>query len=827
MQKIYLSRMGTQELADARAVWSALSRSQAIIEFDLDGQVLDANERFLSLMGYEIDDVQGRHHRIFVKPEESAGADYQQFWAELAAGKMVAGEFKRLAKGGRPIWLQASYTPVLDDDGRAYKVVAVVTDATASKLRAAAFEGKVAAIERSQLEIEFDLTGTILTANQNLLNALGYTAEEVVGRHHRILCDPAEVASPGYAALWAKLGRGEFDTGVYKRIGKDGRTIWIRASYNPVTDLDGKPVKVVKIATDITQSRLAAADAASRLQALGRSQGVIEFALDGTILEINENFLAAVGYARDELIGQHHSVLCEPSLVASPAYRSFWAKLGRGEFDGGEYKRIRKDGTEIWIQATYNPLLDAAGKPQRVVKFASDVSAEKLRAAESKSKVAAIERSQFVVEFDTTGIILSANANFLAAMGYEAEEVIGRHHRIFCDPDHAASPAYEVFWAKLARGQYDSSVYKRRGKNGRDVWIQATYNPILDQSGRTIKVVKFATDVTAARMRTAETEGKIKAINRSQGVIEFDLRGDIVDVNDNFLNLMGYHRDELMGRHHSIFCDGSYIRTNEYRDFWVELATGHFKSGRFLRLGKHGRQVWIQATYNPIFDADGKPYKVVKLALDITCQVALEQSLRAQTKQLQIVIARINGDISDIADTSRKTDDLARQTETEAKGGVQALARSIETLAEVEKSASEMAGIVRVIREIAGQTNLLAFNAAIEAARAGEHGLGFSVVADEVRKLAERSATATRDISKLIDDSARYAGRSVETSQRAAEAFERILAGMSDTTTSISTITQTTIKQQADAEIMMGLIASLTKQGDATEEISGAAVLAA
>jgi methyl-accepting chemotaxis protein len=819
--------MGTQELADARAVWSALSRSQAIIEFDLDGQVLDANERFLSLMGYTIEELQGRHHRIFVKPEESVGADYQQFWAELAAGKLVAGEFKRLAKGGRPIWLQASYTPVLDDDGRAYKVVAVVTDATASKLRAAAFEGKVAAIERSQLEIEFDLAGTILTANQNLLNALGYTAEEVVGRHHRILCDPAEVASPGYAALWAKLGRGEFDTGVYKRIGKDGRAIWIQASYNPVTDLDGTPVKVVKIATDITQSRLAAADAASRLQALGRSQGVIEFALDGTILEINENFLAAVGYAREELIGQHHSVLCEPSLVASPAYRSFWAKLGRGEFDGGEYKRIRKDGTEIWIQATYNPLLDASGKPQRVVKFASDVSAEKLRAAEFKSKVAAIERSQLVVEFDTTGVILAANANFLAAMGYEAEEVIGRHHRILCDPDYVASAAYEVFWDKLARGQYDSSVYKRRGKNGRDVWIQATYNPILDQSGRTVKVVKFATDITAARMRTAETEGKIKAINRSQGVIEFDLRGDIVDVNDNFLKLMGYHRDELIGRHHSIFCDGSYIRTNEYRDFWHELAAGQYKSGRFLRTGKHGRPVWIQATYNPILDADGKPYKVVKLALDITCQVALEQSLRAQTKQLQIVIARINGDISDIAATAHKTDDLARQTETEAKGGVQALARSIETLAEVEKSASEMAGIVRVIREIAGQTNLLAFNAAIEAARAGEHGLGFSVVADEVRKLAERSATATRDISKLIDDSARYAGRSVETSQRAAEAFERILAGMSDTATSISTIMQTTVKQQADAEIMMGLIASLTKQGDATEEISGAAVLAA
>jgi methyl-accepting chemotaxis protein len=827
MQKITKITTGSQADADLRSAWSAVSRSQAIIEFDIDGQILDANEMFLSLMGYQLDEVKGRLHRIFVAPEEATQPEYLQFWADLAAGKAMRGDFKRLAKGGRPLWLQASYNPVFDEDGRPCKVVKFATDITASKLQAAAVESKVAAIERSQLVIEFDLAGTVLTCNENFLNALGYTAEEVIGRHHRMFCDPTEATGPGYAAFWWKLGRGEFDAGVYRRIRKDGSTVWIQASYNPVTDLNDKPVRVVKIATDITEARLAAIGAASRIEALGRSLGVIEFLLDGTVVDANDNFLTIVGYTQKELVGQHHSVLCDPAQVASPAYRSFWAKLGRGEFDSGQYKRIAKDGSEVWIQATYNPLLDSTGKPTRVVKFATDVTAERLRAAEFKGKVGAIERSQLVVEFDTSGVVLAANANFLTAMGYTAEEVIGRHHRIFCEPDYVTHPAYEAFWAKLAQGTYDTGVYKRLGKNGREVWIQASYNPVLDPAGKTIKVVKFATDITEAKARTAETEGKINAINRSQGVIEFDLRGTIQQVNSNFLSLMGYHRDELIGRHHSMFCHSDYIRSIEYRDFWEQLAAGQFKGGRFPRLGKHGREVWIQATYNPIFDADGKPYRVVKFAIDITEQVMLEASLRAQTKQLQIVISHINANIIGLADTSQKADDLARKTEAEARGGVQALTRSIEALGSVERSAAEIAAIVGVIREIAGQTNLLAFNAAIEAARAAEHGLGFSVVADEVRKLAERSSMATRDISKLIDESARHAGQSVDTSRRAEEAFEHILEGMSDTTSFISAIKESAAQQQKEADAMMALIKTLTIQKDQPGESIQDAVMAA
>ncbi|TPG37488.1 PAS domain S-box protein, partial [Roseomonas nepalensis] len=194
-------------------------------------------------------------------------------------------------------------------------------------------------------------------------------------------------------------------------------------------------------------------------------------------------------------------------------------------------------------------------------------------------------------------------------MGYTADEVVGRHHSLFCDDDLARSAEYREFWARLGRGEFTGGEYLRLGKGGRKVWIQATYNPILDAEGKPFKVVKFATDVTAAKLANAEFEGKVAAIDRSQAVIEFDLAGNVLSANRNFLTAMGYTADEVVGRHHSLFCDDDLARSAEYREFWARLGRGEFTGGEYLRLGKGGRKVWIQATYNPILDAEGKPFK--------------------------------------------------------------------------------------------------------------------------------------------------------------------------------------------------------------------------
>ncbi|MBV5262791.1 methyl-accepting chemotaxis protein [Pinisolibacter aquiterrae] len=253
-------------------------------------------------------------------------------------------------------------------------------------------------------------------------------------------------------------------------------------------------------------------DTTAMLAALDRSQAVIEFALDGTILGANANFLEALGYTLEEIKGHNHSMLVEPSQRDGAEYRKFWDDLRAGRFQRAEYKRIGKGGREIWIQASYNPLLGRDGKPFKVVKYATDITAAKLKAAEYRSQIEAIGKAQAVISFDLDGKILDANANFLAALGYTLDEIKGRHHSMFVEPAHRESAEYRAFWDALRQGRYQQAEYKRIGKGGREVWIQASYNPIFDMNGRPFKVVKFATDVTPQvreRMRRAEAQTAI------------------------------------------------------------------------------------------------------------------------------------------------------------------------------------------------------------------------------------------------------------------------------------------------------------------------------
>jgi methyl-accepting chemotaxis protein len=374
---------------------------------------------------------------------------------------------------------------------------------------------QLAALHKSQAAIEFRLDGTIITANDNFLSAMGYSLAEVQGQHHRMFVDPAEANSAEYREFWAKLNRGEFQAAEFKRVAKGGREIWIEASYNPVLDRGGKPYKVVKFATDITAKKIDAMDAAGKMTAIGRSQAVIEFNLDGTIITANENFLGAMGYSLAEVAGQHHRIFMPPADRDGVAYRDFWAKLNRGEFQAGEFKRIAKGGKEVWILATYNPILDDKGKPFKVVKFATEVTQQKLKNADLEGQIVAIGKSQAVIEFNMDGTIIRANDNFLGTLGYELSEVVGKHHRMFVEPNERDSAAYGNFWAALNRGEYQSGEFKRVGRGGKEVWIQASYNPILDLNGKPYKVVKYASDITQAaltRMRAERARGLIESV---------------------------------------------------------------------------------------------------------------------------------------------------------------------------------------------------------------------------------------------------------------------------------------------------------------------------
>lgn len=400
--------------------------------------------------------------------------------------------------------------------------------------------------------------------------------------------------------------------------------------------------------------------------------------------------------------------------------------------------------------------------------------------------IEALNRVQAVIEFAVDGTILTANPNFLATVGYQLDEVVGRHHRMFVEPTVAASAEYAQFWASLAAGQFQKAEYKRVGKGGREVWIEASYNPILDAGGRVSKVVKFAIDVTATKLRNADFEGQLTAIGRVQAVIEFGLDGTILTANQNFLAALGYTLDEIKGRHHQMFVEPAYAASPEYAAFWAELNAGTFQQGEYKRIGKGGRRVWINASYNPIFDLNGKPFKVVKFATDVNEQKQLLSTVSASANalaaaaeeltaashsmsataeetsaQANVVSAaseQVSGNISTVATGTEEMSASIREIASNAAEASKVAVHAVkvaettnQTVAKLGVSSAEIGKVIKVITSIAQQTNLLALNATIEAARAGEAGKGFAVVANEVKELAKETAKATEDISQKIE----------------------------------------------------------------------------
>jgi methyl-accepting chemotaxis protein len=537
---------------------------------------------------------------------------------------------------------------------------------------------------------------------------------------------------------------------------------------------------------------------ATRIHPIDRAMAVVEFDVNGRVLSANDNFLQLMGYAIDDVRGKHHRIFVPPTDANSPAYAEFWRRLNEGAFEEREFRRLTSDGRELWIRGSYNPIFGADGKVTRIVKFAVDVTAAKQTALDHEYQVRAVGRAMAVIEFKLDGTILSANENFLRTMGYREDEIRGRHHRMFVDPAESQSADYAEFWRRLSAGEYFESEYRRFAKGGREIWIRATYSPILGFAGTPVKVVKFALDVTDAKLAQRRQEELAREVATNANAAEA------------FLTEASSVLEAVASRDLSARVEGSYGGSYERLKSLLNVAVEHLDSA--------------------LTQVSAGSAEVLVACRDIT---SASQSLAESTSRSAENIDAVSASLQEVtsmatrnAESSQEAQRLAEGARDSADRGTESMARLSQTIEKIKTSSDETAKIIKTIDDIAFQTNLLALNAAVEAARAGESGRGFAVVAEEVRNLAMRSADAARVTAQLIQGAAKNADEGVQFNREVTANLTEItrqvrrVGDVMNEIASASTVQSETI---AKAKASTDELAKLTQQNASTSEQTASA----
>jgi len=556
----------------------------------------------------------------------------------------------------------------------------------------------IEAIEQTQAVIEFDLQGNIVRANRKFLDLLGYSLDEVRGRPHRMFLSTADADSSEYRAFWRELQAGRPQTGEFRRFTKAGRPVWIQATYTPIVRRN-RVQRIIKFATDVTAQVEARARLESQMLAINRAQAVIEFSPDGTILDANENFLKLMGYAIDEIRGQQHQLFVSPAERESKAYAAFWQKLRAGEFQTAEYERIAKGGRSVWIHATYNPILSPDGQVVKVIKFANDITAQVLRNKEFKLlSLVANETDNSIIIADENGFVQYVNRGFTKLTGYTLDEIRGKKPGHILQGEATDPATVARIKAALRDRKPTYTEILNYSKSGEPYWISLAINPVFDAQGKLEHYISIQANITATKELSLESEKRFAAVSLSNGVAEWDVSGVLVSANDYMVRHLA-HKDEA-----ELLSQKRNLRQIVGDERFGRLLRGEQIGGEFLVPNKNGQTIRFEGTLCPITDSVGKIRRIVTYGID---------------EQAKFEAAQV----------------------TDREMGL------------VQESSQQIASIIGSINTITEKTSLLALNAAIEAARAGESGRGFAVVADEVRKLAQQSAVSATEITQLVKES--------------------------------------------------------------------------
>ncbi|MDI1308424.1 MAG: methyl-accepting chemotaxis protein [Methylotenera sp.] len=649
------------------------------------------------------------------------------------------------------------------------------------------YEGQLSSIAKSSCVMEFSMDGKVFAANDVLLKAIGYSLNEVMGQPHSTFVTSTTANSDEYKQFWNKLGNGEAITGEFCFVGKGGKESWLQASYNPILDETGKPYKVVLYATDVTEDKLKNASFEGQIEAIGKSQGIVAFNLDGKVTAVNDNFATLTAYSPKEVIGQHHSMFVDAAYKASPEYQSFWAKLGCGEAISGDYKCIGKGGKEFWLQTSFNPIMDSNGKPFQMVQYATDITAQK-NADEANKKAFAFasliktsldNASVNMMMADNDGVILymSASAERLmrssisefkkALPQFDPNKIVGRSFDIFHkNPSHQRSLLASLTQAYVATVPVGGLIFK------------LTASPIINEEGTRLGTALEWLDITAER----------NVENEIANIVEEATKGDLSN------------RIPLEGKSGSVsaLCDG----VNAIMNKMAEIITQVREAGETINT------------------AAGE---ISTGNTDLSVRTEQQASSLEKTASSMEELAST---VKQNSENAKQANQLAASASTVAVRGGQVVGQVVSTMGAINASAKKIEDIISVIDGIAFQTNILALNAAVEAARAGEQGRGFAVVAGEVRNLAQRSAAAAKEIKGLITDSVNKTAEGTIQVENAGKTMQEIVSSVQRVTDIMSEIAAASIEQSAGIDQVNEAITSMdeaTQQNAALVEQAAAA----